>query len=87
LVILHLHRKLPIAEFFKIINEKPLACNLLEVYCKEQNLGLLKDFYYQADYKSETAAILTNESYAESVFKKKKKNFFIIFFIIINIFL
>jgi len=66
LVILHLHRKLPIAEFFKIINEKPLACNLLEVYCKEQNLGLLKDFYYQADYKSETAAILTNESYAES---------------------
>jgi len=65
LVILHLHRKLPIAEFFKIINEKPLACNLLEVYCKQQNLPLLKDFYYQADFKSETAAILTNESYEE----------------------
>jgi len=66
LVILHLHRKLPIAEFFKIINEKPLACNLLEVYCKQQNLPLLKDFYYQADFKSETAAILTNESYEET---------------------
>lgn len=66
LVILHLHRKLPIAEFFKIINEKPLACNLLEIYCRQQNLSLLKDYYYQADYKSETAAILTNESYEET---------------------
>lgn len=66
-MILHLHRKLPIADFFKIINEKPLACSLLEVYCKQQNLPLLKDFYYQADNKSDMAAILTNESYEEKV--------------------
>lgn len=63
LVMLHLKRKLPLGEFFRIINNKPMACNLLEVYCKQQDLKLLTDFYYQDDRRVESANIAILESY------------------------
>ncbi|CAG8504867.1 16310_t:CDS:10 [Funneliformis caledonium] len=63
LVMLHLKRKLPLPEFFRIINNKPMACNLLEVYCKQQDLNLLTDFYYQDDRRVESANITILESY------------------------
>ncbi|CAG8793312.1 16862_t:CDS:2, partial [Cetraspora pellucida] len=52
LVMLHLKRKLPLPEFFRIINNKPMACSLLEVYCKQQDLKLLNDFYYQDSFEA-----------------------------------
>ncbi|CAI2176411.1 4285_t:CDS:10 [Funneliformis geosporum] len=65
LVMLHLKRKLPLPEFFRIINNKPMACNLLEVYCKQQDLKLLTDFYYQDDRRVESANITILESYEQ----------------------
>lgn len=67
LVMLHLKRKLPLPEFFRIINNKPMACNLFEVYCKQQDLKLLADFYYQDDRCVESANITILESYKQKV--------------------
>ncbi|KAI8081330.1 Vps16, C-terminal region-domain-containing protein [Halteromyces radiatus] len=63
LVIFHLKRKLPLGEFFRMINNKPLACSLLEVYCKEQDRELLKDFYYQDDRRIESANVILSEGF------------------------
>ncbi|RUS27513.1 hypothetical protein BC938DRAFT_483137 [Jimgerdemannia flammicorona] len=65
LVIFHLKRKLPLGEFFRVINNKPLACNLLEVYCKEQDKELLRNFYYQDDRRVDSATITILESFDE----------------------
>ncbi|CAG8569116.1 1317_t:CDS:10 [Ambispora gerdemannii] len=65
-VMLHLKRKLlQSGEFFRIINNKPMACNLLEVFCKQQDLKLLKDFYYQDDRHVDRANIIVLESYEQ----------------------
>ncbi|CAO3625786.1 unnamed protein product [Cunninghamella echinulata] len=66
LVIFHLKRKLPLGEFFRMINNKPLACSLLEVYCKEQDQELLKDFYYQDDRRIESANMIFSEAFTHS---------------------
>ncbi|SAM01302.1 hypothetical protein [Absidia glauca] len=63
LVIFHLKRKLPLGEFFRMINNKPLACSLLEVYCKEQDRELLKDFYYQDDRRIDSANATLSEGF------------------------
>ncbi|KAI8983029.1 Vps16, N-terminal region-domain-containing protein [Pilobolus umbonatus] len=65
LVIFHLKRKLPLGEFFRMINNKPMAANLLEVYCKEQDTELLKDFYYQDDRRIDGANIVLAEGFNE----------------------
>ncbi|KAI9312452.1 Vps16, C-terminal region-domain-containing protein [Dichotomocladium elegans] len=65
LVIFHLKRKLSLGEFFRMINNKPLACSLLEVYCKEQDKQLLRDFYYQDDRRVESANIILKEGFEE----------------------
>ncbi|KAI8327280.1 Vps16, C-terminal region-domain-containing protein [Choanephora cucurbitarum] len=65
LVIFHLKRKLPLGDFFRMINNKPMACNLLEVYCKEQNIELLRDFYYQDDRSIDGANIRLIEGFSE----------------------
>ncbi|CAG8453383.1 779_t:CDS:10 [Ambispora leptoticha] len=71
-VMLQLKRKLqPSGEFFRIINNKPMACNLLEVYCKQQDLKLLKDFYYQDDRHVDRANIIVLESYEQKDLKER----------------
>lgn len=86
LVIFHLKRKLPLGEFFRMINNKPMACNLLEVYCKEQDTELLKDFYYQDDRRIDSANVVLSEGFSELVRKGAPKQthndvyFFFIFF-------
>ncbi|RUS17640.1 Vps16, N-terminal region-domain-containing protein, partial [Endogone sp. FLAS-F59071] len=71
LVIFHLKRKLQLGEFFRIINNKPLACNLLEVYCKEQDKQMLRDFYYQDDRRSDSATVTILESFEEEEFNER----------------
>lgn len=72
LVLFHLKRKLPLGEFFRTVNNKPLACNLLEVYCKEQDSELLKDFYYQDDRQMESANVILLEAFQHQVKPHKK---------------
>jgi len=63
LVITHLKRKLALSDFFRLINDKPLASSLLEVYSKQKDRELLKDFYYQADRRFEGANVVALEAY------------------------
>ena len=78
MVIFHLKRKLPLGEFFRMINNKPLACSLLEVYCKEQDKELLKDFYYQDDRRVESANVILLEGFEQDV-----KYYFLLLFVVI----
>jgi len=63
----HLRKKLPLAQFFKVINDKPIACQLFEGWAKQSNRELLKDFYYQDDRKAASAGILINQSLEQTV--------------------
>lgn len=44
-----------------------MACNLLEVYCKEQDTELLKDFYYQDDRRVDSANFMLLEGFSDKV--------------------
>ncbi|CAG8511137.1 12226_t:CDS:10 [Acaulospora morrowiae] len=70
-VIIHLKKKLPLGEFFRIISNKPMACKLLEVYCKQQDLKLLDDFYYQDDRRVEMASMAILESYEQKSLEER----------------
>ncbi|KAH9267559.1 hypothetical protein BASA84_000611 [Batrachochytrium salamandrivorans] len=63
LVLLHMRRKLPVADFFRIVSSMPLACNLLEIYSRDQDPQLLRDFYYQDDQRIASANIIFEESF------------------------
>ncbi|RKO83180.1 Vps16, N-terminal region-domain-containing protein, partial [Blyttiomyces helicus] len=65
LVMLHMQRSLPTAELFRILNGKPLACNLLETYLKEQDLELLRQFYDQDDRRAESANVMAIASFKD----------------------
>lgn len=73
-VILYLKRKHQLGEFFRIINNKPLACHLLESYCKQQDPELLKDFYYQDDRRVDSANLSLIESYQQKDLTERTKN-------------
>lgn len=59
-----------------------MACNLLEVYSKEQDTELLKDFYYQDDRRIDSANIVLSEAFNETVgyIIIDQKNILIFFF-------
>lgn len=58
---------MPVAAFFRFINEKPIASRCFEYLCKENDIKLLQDFYYQDDKRFESAQLLLNQSFKESV--------------------
>jgi hypothetical protein len=66
LVVLHIKRNRQPIEFFKMIRTKPVALDLLISYCKQQDLELLKDLYYQLEQPQETANIAVLEAYQSS---------------------
>lgn len=76
LVILHIKRKLPPADFFRIISKKKLSTSLFESYARQCDVGLLVDFYYQEDRKADNANILLLEGLFALVIKKEN-NFFL----------
>ena len=68
IVLQHLRKRLPLAQFFKVINDKPIASQLFEGWAKIHDRELLKDFYYQDDRKSASAGILIEESGEQTVY-------------------
>ncbi|DAA73259.1 TPA_exp: Uncharacterized protein A8136_5184 [Trichophyton benhamiae CBS 112371] len=48
-VLLQLKRKLPLATFFRTLNNRPIASALVEASARHQDEELLKDLYYQDD--------------------------------------
>ncbi|KAG5651837.1 hypothetical protein H0H81_007243 [Sphagnurus paluster] len=65
-VLLHLHKRLTLGDFFRLIESggpKLIAASrLLEVYAKEQNREMLRDFYYSDDRRVESAVLSLDEA-------------------------
>lgn len=61
-VILHLQKSHSLGNFFRFIDNKPDAAALLQVYAKENDVELLRDFYYQDDRRQATACLALEES-------------------------
>ncbi|KAF8524325.1 vacuolar protein sorting-associated protein 16 [Hysterangium stoloniferum] len=65
-VLLHLHKRLPLGNFFRLIEEGgprlSLASRLLQVYAREQNRDMLRDFYYSDDRRLESAILALDEA-------------------------
>lgn len=65
-VLLHLHKRLPLGDFFRLIEtggpKLRSASKLLEVYAREQNRDMLRDFYYSDDRRVESAVLSLGEA-------------------------
>jgi hypothetical protein len=65
-VLLHLHKRLPLGSFFRLIedggSQLTLASKLLQVYAREQNKDMLRDFYYSDDRRVESAVLSLEEA-------------------------
>lgn len=65
-VLLHLHKRLPLGNFFRLIEDGGArlapANRLLQVYAREQNREMLRDFYYSDDRRVESAVLCLDEA-------------------------
>ena len=61
-VLLHLRQKLPLASFFRILADKPLAAALVESSARAKDTELLKDMYYQDDRPIDGSNLLIEEA-------------------------
>ena len=65
-VLLHLHKRLPLGTFFRLIEDGGArlapASKLLQVYAREQNREMLRDFYYSDDRRVESAVLALEEA-------------------------
>ncbi|KAF9010009.1 vacuolar assembling sorting protein VPS16 [Cyathus striatus] len=65
-VLLHLHKRLPLGSFFRLLEDGgpklAPASKLLEVYAREQNREMLRDFYYSDDRRVESAVLCLEEA-------------------------
>lgn len=65
-VLLHLHKHLSLGDFFRLIEDGGQslapASKLLQVYAREQNREMLRDFYYSDDRRVESAVLALGEA-------------------------
>jgi len=65
-VLLDLHKRLPLGDFFRLIEDGGSrlapASKLLQVYAREQNREMLRDFYYSDDRRVESAVLSLDEA-------------------------
>ena len=65
-VLLQLYNRLPLGAFFRLIEDGGSslapASRLLQVYAKEQNPEMLRDFYYSDDRRVESAVLSLDEA-------------------------
>lgn len=66
-VLLSLHSTHSLGNFFRLIDNKPDAAALLQVYAKENDVELLRDFYYQDDRRIESGVLALKESLGTNV--------------------
>lgn len=59
---MQLKRTHALGDFFRFVDNKPDAAALLQVYAKENDVEMLRDFYYQDDRRRETACLALEES-------------------------
>ena len=65
-VLLQLKKTLPLASFFRLLTNRPLATALVESSARAQDQSLLKDLYYQDDRRLDGANLLFSEALAQS---------------------
>ncbi|KHJ32046.1 putative vacuolar protein sorting-associated protein [Erysiphe necator] len=61
-VLLHLKKKLPLASFCRVINNRPVATSIVESSALDDDLELLKDLYYQDDRPVDGANVFVREA-------------------------
>nr|GAT52933.1 vacuolar protein sorting vps16 [Mycena chlorophos] len=65
-VLLHLHKRLPLGTFFRLIedggSQLAPASRLLQVYAREQNRTMLRDYFYSDDRRVESAVLSLDEA-------------------------
>ena len=73
-VLLHLHNHLTLGTFFRLIEDGGVrlapASRLLQVYAREQNREMLRDFYYSDDRRVESAVLALGEASNMTVSKR-----------------
>ncbi|KAI9719917.1 MAG: hypothetical protein M1828_006047 [Chrysothrix sp. TS-e1954] len=57
-VLLNLRKKMPLANFFRTINTRPVATSLVETTARDEDRDLLKDLYYQDDRRLDGSNLL-----------------------------
>ena len=70
-VLLHLKKKLPLANFFRMINSRPVASALVESSARAQDTELLKDMYYQDDRPIDGSNLLFEEAMRQTQLQTK----------------
>lgn len=70
-VLLHLKKKLPLASFFRVINNRPVATALVESSARAQDKELLKDLYYQDDRRLDGSNLLLSEALQQTALQTK----------------
>ena len=70
-VLLHLKQKLPLASFFRVLNNRPIATALVESSARSQDKELLKDLYYQDDRRIDSANLLFSDALNQSAAQTK----------------
>ena len=65
-VLLHLKKTLPLASFFRLLTNRPLATALVESSARDQDQTLLKDLYYQDDRRLDGANLLFSDALAQT---------------------
>ena len=72
-VLLHLQKRLSLGSFFRLIEEGgprlAPASRLLQVYAREQNRDMLRDFYYSDDRRVESAVLCLDDAASSTVRK------------------
>lgn len=70
-VLLHLHKRLPLGNFFRLIEEGgpglAPAAKLLQVYAREQNRDMLRDYYFSEDRRVDSAILSLDEAVSMKV--------------------
>ncbi|KAL8998284.1 MAG: hypothetical protein Q9169_002598 [Polycauliona sp. 2 TL-2023] len=66
-VLLQLKKKLPLASFFRLLTNRPIATAIVESSAKGQDQELLKDLYYQDDRRLDGANLLFSEALNQTV--------------------
>ena len=66
IVLLNLKKQLPLASFFRMLSNRPMAMALVETSARDQDTSLLKDLYYQDDRRLDGSRLLFSEALAQS---------------------
>ena len=70
-VLLQLKKKLPLASFFRLLSNRPVATAIVEASAQGQDQDLLKDLYYQDDRRLDGANLLFSEALNQTASQTK----------------